>query len=78
MSDEIEDIFSKPTFAGEIIVARKESMNIFNTKIDDLAVGIVAGLPKFSKKEKMEHYCKKLQMVWEIYFDKKGCRCQKI
>ena len=33
MSDEIEDIFSKPTFAGEIIVARKESMNTLIQKL---------------------------------------------
>ena len=58
-------MFDKPKFAGEIIVARKNEMNILNTKIDDLALGIVAGLPKFTKEEKMQHYCKKLQMVWD-------------
>lgn len=62
----------EPIFPGEIIVARKNAMDITNTKIDDMALGIVAGLPKFSKQEKLEHYCKKLQMVWGIYFDKKG------
>lgn len=62
----IEDIMNfTPIFPGEIIVARKDAMNIKNTKIDDLAVGIVQGLPKFSKKEKMEHYCRKLQLFWE-------------
>lgn len=54
-----------PIFPGEIIVARKDAMNIKNTKIDDMALGIVQGLPKFTKKEKMEHYCRKLQLVWE-------------
>ena len=54
-----------PIFPGEIIVARKEAMNILNTKIDDLALGIVSGLPKFTKEEKMQHYCKKLKMVWD-------------
>ena len=64
-------MFDEPKFAGEIIVARKNEMNILNTKIDDLALGIVAGLPKYTRQEKLEHYCKKLQYVWEIYFDKK-------
>ncbi len=54
-----------PIFPGEIIVARKEAMNIFNTKIDDLALGIVAGLPSFTKDEKMKHYCEKLKKVWD-------------
>lgn len=62
----------KPMFPGEIIVARKNAMNITNTKIDDLALGIISKLPKFTKQEKLEHYYKKLQMVWGIYFDKKG------
>lgn len=72
MIEKDEDLFFKPIFPGEIIVARKDAMNIFNTKIDDLALGIVAGLPKFTKEERLEHYCKKLQCVWEIYFNKKG------
>lgn len=63
---DIKDIINFiPIFPGEIVVARKEAMNIFNTKIDDMALGIVAGLPKFTKQEKLEHYCKKLQMVWD-------------
>lgn len=65
----------EPMFPGEIIVARKNAMNITNTKIDDLALGIVSKLPKFTKQEKLEHYCKKLQYVWEVYFNKKGCKC---
>lgn len=60
-----DDFNFKPIFAGEIIVARKNAMTIKNTKIDDMALGIVQGLPKFSKKEKMEHYCDKLQLFWE-------------
>lgn len=63
---EIKDIMNfVPIFPGEIIVARKEAMDISNTKIDDLALGIVSGLPRFTKKEKLEHYCKKLQMFWD-------------
>lgn len=65
-------LFENPTFAGEIMVARKNAMNIYNTKIDAFADGITVGLPKFTKQERLDHYCKKLQMVWEIYFDKKG------
>lgn len=54
-----------PIFPGEIIVAKKESININNTKIDDMGAYMPCNLPKFSKKEKMEHYSKKLQLVWE-------------
>ena len=58
-------VYYPPTFKGEIIVARKNAMNIYNTKIDDLAIGIDYKLPKHSKQEKMKHYSKKLQYVWE-------------
>lgn len=54
-----------PIFPGEIIVAKKEAINISNTKIDDMGAYMPCNLPKFSKKEKMEHYSKKLQLVWE-------------
>ena len=37
----------EPIFPGEIIVARKNAMDITNTKIDDLALGIVSKLPRF-------------------------------
>lgn len=55
----------KPKFAGEIIVARKNAMDVTNTKIDDLAVGIISGLPKHTREEKLQHYSRKLQLVWE-------------
>lgn len=60
------DVYNcKPIFPGEIIVARKNAMDITNTKIDDMARGVTHDLPSFSKKEKMQHYCRKLQLVWE-------------
>ena len=54
-----------PIFAGEIIVARKNAMDIRKTKIDDLADGIRDSLPKFSNQEKINHYNKKLKLFWE-------------
>jgi hypothetical protein len=58
-------MFDKPKFAGEIIVARRNAINTYNTKIDDMAVGLGGSLPKYSREEKLKHYCKKLQFVWE-------------
>ena len=40
-------------------------MTIYNTKIDDMVLSMGFGLPKFTRKEKLDHYCKKLQLVWE-------------
>lgn len=51
-------MFDKPKFAGEIIVARRNAINIYNTKIDDMAVGLGGSLPKYSREEKLKHYCK--------------------
>ena len=58
-------MFDKPKFAGEIIIARRNSMDITNTKIDDMATGIHLALPKYTQKEKLAHYNKKLKLVWE-------------
>ena len=30
-----------------------------------MAVGLSGSLPKYSREEKLKHYCKKLQFVWE-------------
>ena len=60
-----ELIKMKPKMPGEIIIARRNAMNIYNTKIDDMVLTMSYNLPKFTKKEKLEHYCKKLQLVWE-------------
>ena len=60
-----ELIKMKPKMPGEIIIARRNAMNIYNTKIDDMALSMGFGLPKFTRKEKLDHYCKKLQLVWE-------------
>jgi hypothetical protein len=67
----MSSLFDNPTFAGEIMVARKNAMNIYNTKIDDLADGISKGLPKFTKQERLDHYCKKLCKTWDSHFKKK-------
>lgn len=55
----------KPKFAGEIMVDRRQKINITNTKIDDMALGINLGLPKFTNEEKLKHYNEKLNLVWE-------------
>lgn len=60
-----EMIKMKPKMPGEIIISRRNAMNIYNTKIDDMVLTMNYNLPKFTKKEKLEHYCKKLQLVWE-------------
>jgi hypothetical protein len=60
-----EKIIMAPKMPAEIIIARKNAMTIYNTKIDDMAMNLTYGLPKFSKEEKIDHYCKKLQLVWE-------------
>jgi hypothetical protein len=56
---------AKPRFAGEIIVARRNMIGQVGTKIDDVAEGLRASLPKFSKEEKLKHYILKLRLVWE-------------
>ena len=60
-----ELIEMKPKMPGEIIIARRNAMTIYNTKIDDMVLTMSYNLPEFTKKEKLEHYCKKLQLVWE-------------
>ena len=60
-----ELIKMKPKMPGEIIIARRNAMNIYNTKIDDMVLSMDFGLPKFTRKEKLDHYYKKLQLVWE-------------
>ena len=54
-----------PKFAGEIMVDRRLKIDINNTKIDDMALGINLGLPKFTNEEKLKHYNEKLNLVWE-------------
>jgi hypothetical protein len=65
MSSMADSIILQPTFAGEIMVARRNAMTIHNTKIDDLTLGIYNNLPKHSKEEKIAHYNYKLKLVWE-------------
>lgn len=55
----------QPKFAGEIIVARRLGLNIETTKIDDMTIGINKNLPHFQREEILDHYNKKLQLVWE-------------
>lgn len=61
----IEKIKYETIFPGEIIVKRKNEMDIYNTKIDDFAYGPKQYLPEFTKEEKIKHYTKKLNHFWE-------------
>ena len=54
-----ELIKMKPKMPGEIIIARRNAMTIYNTKVDDMVLSMGFGLPKFTRKEKLDHYCKK-------------------
>jgi len=60
-----QTIKMRPKMPAEIIIAKRNAMNIYNTKIDDMVLSMDYGLPKFTKKQKLDHYCKKLQLVWE-------------
>lgn len=58
-------IIYSPKFPAEIVIARRNAMTIYNTKIDDMGLSMNCGSPKFTREEKLKHYCEKLQLVWE-------------
>ncbi len=47
-----ELIKMKPKMPGEIIIARRNAMTIYNTKIDDMVLTMSYNLPEFTKKRK--------------------------
>lgn len=57
--------FEHKKYRGEIIMERRNNLD-FSLSLENITKGLTAGLPNYSMEERMEHYNKKLQLVWEL------------
>ena len=47
-------------YKGEIIAERRRSL-----EFGKVCMGLTAGLPKYSKRDRINHYNKKISKIWE-------------
>ena len=51
-------------YKGEIIAERRRNLD-FSLEFDRVCIGLTAGLPKYSRKERINYYNKKISKIWE-------------
>ena len=51
-------------YKGEIIAERRRNLD-FSLEFDRVCMGLTAGLPKYSRKERINYYNKKISKIWE-------------
>ena len=51
-------------YKGEIIAERRRNLD-FSLEFDRVCIGLTTGLPKYSRKERINHYNKKISKIWE-------------
>ena len=51
-------------YKGEIVAERRRNLD-FSLEFSKVSVGLTAGLPKYSRKERINYYNKKISKIWE-------------
>ena len=51
-------------YKGEIIAERRRNLD-FSLEFGKVCMGLTAGLPKYSKRDRINHYNKKISKIWE-------------
>lgn len=51
-------------YKGEIIAERRRNLD-FSLEFNKVCMGLTAGLPKYSKRDRINHYNKKISKIWE-------------
>ena len=51
-------------YKGEIIAERRRNLD-FSLEFSKVCMGLTAGLPKYSKRDRINHYNKKISKIWE-------------
>ena len=51
-------------YKGEIVAERRKNLD-FSLEFSKVSVGLTAGLPKYSRKERINYYNKKISKIWE-------------
>ena len=57
-------------YKGEIVAERRRNLD-FSLEFSKVSVGLTAGLPKYSRKERINYYNKKISKIWESRIWKK-------
>ena len=51
-------------YKGEIIAERRRNLD-FSLEFSRVCMGLTEGLPKYSRKERINYYNKKISKIWE-------------
>ena len=51
-------------YKGEIVAERRRNLD-FSLEFGKVCIGLTAGLPKYSRKERINYYNKKISKIWE-------------
>ena len=51
-------------YKGEIIAERRRNLD-FSLEFSKVCMGLTAGLPRYSRKDRINHYNKKISKIWE-------------
>ena len=51
-------------YKGEIIAERRRNLD-FSLEFDRVCIGLTAGLPKYSRKDRISHYNSRISKIWE-------------
>ena len=51
-------------YKGEIIAERRRNLD-FSLEFSKVCMGLTAGLPRYSRKDRISHYNKKISKIWE-------------
>lgn len=59
-------IFVYKRYKGEILVDRRNNLD-FTKEFEEVTAGLRANLPRYSYQDRIEHYNKKINLVWEKF-----------
>ena len=51
-------------YKGEIIAERRRNLD-FSLEFSKVCMGLTADLPRYSRKDRISHYNKKISKIWE-------------
>ena len=57
-------------YKGEIVAERRRNLD-FSLEFGKVCIGLTADLPKYSRKERINYYNKKISKIWECRIWKK-------
>ena len=60
-------------YKGEIIAERRRNLD-FSLEFSKVCMGLTAGLPKYSRKERINYYNKKISKIWESQDEKNNTK----